>query len=102
METREQGIFQEQSEVSMGLRQQAGYSNNTFWQNTSLLQNMGQAVSFSPGCALILRGNMTYGDVTAFTVYAMRLLWPAVRMSELAQQIQDRAHCRGTHHRNIQ
>ena len=89
METREQGIFQEQSEVSMGLRQQAGYSNNTFWQNTSLLQNMGQAVLFFTGCALILRGNMTYGDVTAFTVYAMRLLWPAVRMSQLAQQIQD-------------
>ena len=89
METREQGIFQGQSEVSMGLRQQAGYSSNTFWQNTSLLQNMGQAVLFFTGCALILRGNMTYGDVTAFTVYAMRLLWPAVRMSQLAQQIQD-------------
>ena len=89
MEMREQSIFQGQSEVSMGLRQQAGYSSNTFWQNTSLLQNMGQAVLFFTGCALILRGNMTYGDVTAFTVYAMRLLWPAVRMSELAQQIQD-------------
>ncbi|MDP2989165.1 MAG: ABC transporter ATP-binding protein [Kiritimatiellota bacterium] len=89
METREQGIFQEQSEVSMELLQQAGYSSNTFWQNTWLLQNMGQAVLFFAGCALILRGDMTYGDVTAFTVYAMRLLWPAVRMSELARQIQD-------------
>lgn len=88
-EMREQGIFQEQSEVSMELLQQAGYSNNTFWQNTLLLQNMGQAVLFFAGCALILRGDMTYGDVTAFTVYAMRLLWPAVRMSELARQIQD-------------
>lgn len=88
-ETREQGIFQEQSEVSMDLLQQAGYSGNTFWQNTSLLQNTGQAVLFFAGCALILRGDMTYGDVTAFTVYAMRLLWPAVRMSELARQIQD-------------
>ncbi|MFH1476250.1 MAG: ABC transporter ATP-binding protein [Verrucomicrobiota bacterium] len=88
-ETREQGIFQEQSEVSMELLQQAGYSSNTFWQNTLLLQNTGQAVLFFAGCALILRGDMTYGDVTAFTVYAMRLLWPAVRMSELARQIQD-------------
>ncbi|MFA5043428.1 MAG: ABC transporter ATP-binding protein [Kiritimatiellia bacterium] len=88
-ETREQGIFQEQSEVSMELLQQAGYSGNTFWQNTSLLQNTGQAVLFFAGCALVLRGDMTYGDVTAFTVYAMRLLWPAVRMSELARQIQD-------------
>ncbi|MBU0715589.1 MAG: ABC transporter ATP-binding protein/permease [Verrucomicrobia bacterium] len=88
-ETREQGIFQEQSEVSKELLQQAGYSSNTFWQNTSLLQNTGQAVLFFAGCALILRGDMTYGDVTAFAVYAMRLLWPAVRMSELARQIQD-------------
>ena len=88
-EAREQGIFQEQSEVSMELRQQTGYSSNTFSQNTSLLQNMGQAVLFFAGCALILRGDMTYGDVTVFTVYAMRLLWPAVRMSQLAQQIQD-------------
>ncbi len=88
-ETREQSHFQEQSEVSMGLLQQAGYSNNAFWQNTVVLQNMGQAVLFFAGCALILRGEMTYGDLTAFTVYAMRLLWPAVRMSELAQQIQN-------------
>lgn len=88
-ETREQGIFQEQSEISMELLQQAGYSNNRFWQNTALLQNTGQAVLFFAGCALVLRGDMTYGDVTAFTVYAMRLLWPAVRMSELARQIQD-------------
>jgi len=49
METREQGIFQEQSEVSMELLQQAGYSSNTFWQNTSLLQNTGQAVLFFAG-----------------------------------------------------
>jgi len=88
-ETREQGLFREQSENSMALQQEAGYSSNTFWQNTALLQNLGQAVLFFAGCALILRGEMTYGDLTAFSIYALRLLWPAVRLSELARQLQD-------------
>jgi ATP-binding cassette subfamily B protein len=44
---------------------------------------------FFLGCALVLNGSASYGDVTAFTAYTMQLLWPAVRFSELAQQLEN-------------
>jgi ABC-type multidrug transport system fused ATPase/permease subunit len=37
---------------------------------------------------MILNDSMTYGDVTAFTSYAMQLLGPAVRFSQLVSQLQ--------------
>ncbi len=88
-EAREQDVFQDQSAVSMDLMQEAGFTNSRFWQNSALLQNMGRALIFFLGCALVLRGDMTYGDVTAFATYALQMLWPAVRLSELARQLQD-------------
>lgn len=88
-ETREQGFFQEQSLASMSLMQQSEYAGNIFHQNTALLQNTGRAVIFFLGCFMILRDEMTYGDVTAFVAYATQMLWPAVRLSELARQLQE-------------
>ena len=38
---------------------------------------------------MVLRGDLTYGDVLAFTTYAMQLLYPALRFSELARQLQE-------------
>jgi len=88
-EQREQGTFQRESEAAVALVQEALYANNTFWMNTMLIQSLGRAVLYFLGCALILRGDVTYGDVVAFTTYAMQLLGPAVRFSQIARQIQD-------------
>lgn len=88
-EIREQGIFQDQVGLSMSLRETLGITGQAFWLNTSLIQNLGRALLFFLGCDLVLAGEMTYGDVTAFVAYAMQLLWPAVRFSELALQLQD-------------
>lgn len=88
-EAREQGIFQDQVALSMNLREELGVAGQDFWMNTSLIQNVGRAVLFFLGCDMVLVGEMTYGDVTAFVAYAMQLLWPAVRFSELALQLQD-------------
>jgi len=88
-ENREHGIFQDQSAVNMSLRESLGVAGFSFWQNTALVQNMGRALLFFLGCNMVLSGEMTYGDVTAFVAYAMQLLWPAVRFSELALQVQD-------------
>ena len=38
---------------------------------------------------MILQGDLTYGDVVAFTAYAMQLLGPAVRFSAIVKQLQD-------------
>lgn len=88
-EAREQGIFQDQSVLSMSLLKSYGVSGQSFWLNTALIQNIGRALLFFLGCDLVIAGEMTYGDVTAFVAYAMQLLWPAVRFSELALQLQD-------------
>lgn len=88
-EGKEQGIFQQQSDEAMDLLREASYANITFWRNSELVQNIGKAVIFFLGCYLVLEDQMTYGDVFAFTTYAMQLLDPAVRFSELARQIQE-------------
>ncbi|MFA5204188.1 MAG: ABC transporter ATP-binding protein [Lentisphaeria bacterium] len=88
-EQREQRVFEGQSATALELLSNANTTSNTFWMNTSLIQNLGRSVIFFLGCALVLRGDMTYGDVVAFTAYAMQLLWPAIRFSEMARQIQD-------------
>ena len=88
-ESREQGIFHSQVGLTMGLRETLGITAQNFWLTTSLIQNLGRAVLFFLGCDMVLSGSMTYGDVTAFVAYAMQLLWPAVRFSELALQLQD-------------
>ncbi len=88
-EYREQSSFRAESEASVGLIQEALYATNTFSMNTMLIQSLGRAVIYFLGCALVLRGDLSYGDVVAFTAYAMQLLWPAVRFSQLARQIQD-------------
>lgn len=88
-ESREHRVFQAQSETSADLLREAGYAGSAFNLNTSLLNNVGRSLLYFLGCAMVLRGDMSYGDVLAFTSYAMQLLGPALRFSELARQLQD-------------
>ena len=88
-EVREQGVFQAQSAASLQQVRALQVTNNTFWTNTQLLADAGRATLYFAGCAMVLMDLMTYGDVLAFTTYAMQLLWPSVRFSLLAKQIQD-------------
>ena len=88
-EAREQGVFRGQSDASLQQVRTLQYTNNTFTTNTQLLAEAGRATIYFSGCAMVLMGVMTYGDVLAFTTYAMQLLWPSVRFSMLAKQIQD-------------
>lgn len=88
-EAREQHIFHAQSESSLRQIRTLQVANNTFSTNTQLLAEAGRATLYFAGCAMVLMNLMSYGDVLAFTTYAMQLLWPAVRFSMLAKQIQD-------------
>jgi len=88
-EAREQRVFRAQSDSSLKQIRTMQVANNTFSTNTQLLAEAGRATIYFAGCAMVLMDLMTYGDVLAFTTYAMQLLWPAVRFSLLAKQIQD-------------
>jgi ABC-type multidrug transport system fused ATPase/permease subunit len=88
-EDREHGVFRAQSQASLDLIRASEEASNTFSMNTALLRDVGRIVVFFLGCALVLQDRATYGDVVAFTTYAMQLLAPALRFSYLARQIQD-------------
>jgi ABC-type multidrug transport system fused ATPase/permease subunit len=88
-ETREHGVFSHQLDLSLDQANDLAFSNNRFWRNTELLAEIGRASIYFLGCGMVLAGRMSYGDVLAFTSYAVQLLWPAVRFSLLAKQIQD-------------
>ena len=88
-ETREDSTFHQQSALSLDLARESQVASATFWINTWLLRDVGYVVIFFMGCSMVLSGTANYGDVTAFLSYAMLLLWPAVRFSVLAQQMQN-------------
>ncbi len=88
-ETRENATFRSHSAFSMELAREAQVATGVFSLNTRLLADIGRIVIYFLGCAMVLSGSANYGDVTAFSTYAMQLLWPAVRFSQLAQQLEN-------------
>ena len=88
-EAREQDVFEDHLSASIDLQQSAALTGAGFTYNAALIQHLGRATIFFLGCALVLRGQMTYGDVIVFTSYTMQLLQPAVRFSQIARQIQE-------------
>lgn len=87
-ESREDEYFHTQSSTSLDLERDGRIATADFWRNTELLRDGGHKIVFFIGCAMVLSGTASYGDVTAFCSYAMLLLTPAVRFSLIAQQFQ--------------
>ncbi len=88
-EEREQGVFNAQSVAVMDRLYTGWSASSDFNINTMLLQDGGRTCVYFLGCAMVLADAASYGDVTAFTSYAMQILWPAVRFSQLAEQLQN-------------
>lgn len=88
-EGREHGEFRERSGESLDLVQGLQRSNIRFSMNMNLLVDGGRALIYFLGCAMLLMDQVSYGDVVAFTSYAMQLLGPALRLATLARQVQD-------------
>lgn len=88
-EDRENLIFRGDSDSSLELMREGKAATKRFSLNTMLLKEVGRVVIFFLGCALVLINRASYGDVVAFTAYAVQLLMPAVRFSNIAQQLQN-------------
>jgi subfamily B ATP-binding cassette protein MsbA len=88
-EPRENLVFHEHSVATLGLGREAMLASNTFSMNTQLIQSLGRSSIYFLGCAMVLSGDLQYGDIVAFTAYSMQLLGPAVRFSELVRQLQN-------------
>ncbi len=87
-EQRENQVFQEQSLTALAYERDQDLAANRFQMNVQLIQSLGYSLLFFLGCAMVLSDDMTYGEVSAFTSYAMQLLWPAVRFSNLVSQLE--------------
>ncbi len=88
-EARENLVFSEHSCTTSAHLRQSWTASSDFSLNTMLLQDLGRTAIYFLGCAMVLMDGASYGDVTAFTAYAMQILWPAVRFSQLAEQLQN-------------
>lgn len=88
-EPRENEIFHGHNISSLNYSWTREIANNDFWMNVSLIAALSQAVLYFCGCALVLKGEMTYGEVLAFNLYSMQLIWPGVRFSQLAGRLQE-------------
>jgi subfamily B ATP-binding cassette protein MsbA len=60
----------------------------SFSTASRIINGIGSSVLFCLGCYLVIRGEMTYGAVTAFMAYAQRLFGPALRFTEISNLIQ--------------
>ncbi|NMA44118.1 MAG: ABC transporter ATP-binding protein [Oligosphaeraceae bacterium] len=87
-EQRENLVFAEQSEETIFYGKEQGIAGNNFWMNVSLIRALGDSIIYFIGCAMVLQGSLSYGEVVAFCAYGTQLLWPAVRFSQLANQLQ--------------
>jgi len=88
-EEREHIAFRQLSDTNLNLERDTQFAAIGFNMNTVLIRDIGRAIIYFSGCALVLFSRASYGDVIAFTSYAMQLLEPAVRFSTLAQQLQE-------------
>ncbi|MBO4511282.1 MAG: ABC transporter ATP-binding protein [Victivallales bacterium] len=87
-QVREQAMFNSDLDSVMRYEKEAMLANNNFWMNVILIDNVGKAILFFIGCAMVLKGDMTYGGVTAFSAYTVQLMGPAVRFSNIVNQLQ--------------
>ncbi|MCQ2397333.1 MAG: ABC transporter ATP-binding protein/permease [Lentisphaeria bacterium] len=88
-EERENDVFHGHNLSSLEFGWTRDIANNNFWMNVSLIASLAQALLYFCGCAMVLKGQMTYGEVMAFNMYAMQLIWPGVRFSQLAGRLQE-------------
>ena len=60
----------------------------SFSGTSGLLSGLGQTVIYCLGCYFVIQGQMTYGDVAAFSAFVFRVLSPAVRFTEVSNLLE--------------
>ncbi|MDA0712181.1 MAG: ABC transporter ATP-binding protein, partial [bacterium] len=60
----------------------------SFSGTSGLLSGLGQTVIYCLGCYYVILGQMTYGEVAAFSAFVFRVLSPAVRFTEVSNLLE--------------
>lgn len=66
----------------------AHFSSVAFGSTSSLIYWLGQTGIYLMGCYLVIRSEMTLGEVIAFTSYCVYLLQPALRFSNISATVE--------------
>ncbi|MDP6779879.1 MAG: ABC transporter ATP-binding protein, partial [Candidatus Latescibacteria bacterium] len=60
----------------------------TFSGTSGLINGLGYTVIYCLGCYFVIDGQMTYGDVAAFSAFVFRVLSPALRFTEVSNLLE--------------
>lgn len=60
----------------------------SFSGTSGLLSGLGQTVIYCLGCYYVIVGQMSYGEVAAFSAFVFRVLSPAVRFTEVSNLLE--------------
>jgi ABC-type multidrug transport system fused ATPase/permease subunit len=80
--------FLEDTRESLRYSMQGTVQSVTFSTASRLTWGIGSTILYLTGVWFALRGEMTYGSVTAFMAYAGQIIAPALRFTELANQFE--------------
>jgi len=72
----------------MDLAVQSAVFSTAFSNTSRLINGLTNTTVYCLACYFVLRGEMTYGAVTAFMTYAQRIFEPALRFTDIADQVE--------------
>ena len=87
-EDRESQTFASDTREVMGVALEQTALNATFSGTSGLINGIGFTTIYCLGCYYVVIGEMTYGDVAAFTAFVFRVLSPALRFTELSNLLE--------------
>ncbi len=80
--------FLEDTQESLSYAMSGTVKSVTFSTASQLIWGVGSACIYAFGVYWVLRGEMTYGGVTAFMAYAGQMIGPTLRFTLIANQIE--------------
>ena len=87
-EERESRIFASDTREVLDTSLEGTALSASFSGTSGLLSGLGFTVIYCLGCYYVVEGQMTYGDVAAFSAFVFRVLSPAVRFTEVSNLLE--------------
>lgn len=88
-EKQETRYFLHETRESLNYAMRGTLFSASFSTTSRIINGIGSSVLFCLGCYFVIKGEMTYGAVTAFMAYSQRLLAPALRFTQISNLIQN-------------
>ncbi len=87
-EMRESAAFAEGTRDVLDTALERTALSASFSGTSGLINGLGYTVIYCLGCYFVIDGQMTFGDVAAFSAFVFRVLSPAVRFTEVSNLLE--------------